>query len=79
MTIEGACSAGRKDIEKEMSYEVIVMRFIQTKLIKSTALLTMKKRVIMADGIHTLAYGHTNLKNCNLKNELQWYTKYFSW
>ena len=23
------------------------------------------KRVIMADGIHTLAYGHTNLKNCN--------------
>ena len=28
------------------------------------------KRVIMADGIHT-AYGHTNLKNCYLKNELQ--------
>ena len=23
------------------------------------------KRVIMTDGIHTLAYGHTNLKNCN--------------
>ena len=23
------------------------------------------KRVIMADGIHTLACGHTNLKNCN--------------
>ena len=23
------------------------------------------KRVIMADGIHTLAYGYTNLKNCN--------------
>ena len=23
------------------------------------------KRVIMADGIHTLAYGHTHLKNCN--------------
>ena len=23
------------------------------------------KRVIMADGIRTLAYGHTNLKNCN--------------
>ena len=21
----------------------------------------------MADGIHTLAYGHTNLKNCNKK------------
>ena len=25
------------------------------------------KRVIMADGIQTLAYGHTNLKNCNWK------------
>ena len=23
------------------------------------------KRVIMADGIHTLAYGHTTLKICN--------------
>ena len=29
------------------------------------------KRVIMADRIHTLSYGHRNLKNCNLKNELQ--------
>ena len=26
-----------------------------------------EKRVIMADGIHTLAYGHTNLKNFNKK------------
>ena len=25
------------------------------------------KRVIMADGIHTLAYDHTNLKNCKWK------------
>ena len=25
------------------------------------------KRVIMADGIHTVAYGHTNLKKCNYK------------
>ena len=25
------------------------------------------KRVIIADGIQTLAYGHTNLKNCNSK------------
>ena len=23
------------------------------------------KRVIMADGMHTLAYGHANLKKCN--------------
>ena len=29
------------------------------------------KRVIMADGIHTLANGHTKLKKCNYKNVLQ--------
>ena len=33
------------------------------------------KRVIMADGIHTLAYEHTQLKKLQLKNELQWDTK----
>ena len=29
------------------------------------------KRVIMTDGIHTLAYGHTRLKKLQLKNDLQ--------
>ena len=29
------------------------------------------KRVIMADGIHTLASGHTKRKKLKLKNELQ--------
>ena len=29
------------------------------------------KRIIMADGIHTLAYGHTKLKKLQLRNELQ--------
>ena len=29
------------------------------------------KRVIMADVIHTVAYGHTKLKQLQLKNELQ--------
>ena len=29
------------------------------------------KRIIMADGMHTLAYGHTNLKKLYLKKELQ--------
>ena len=29
------------------------------------------KRVIMADGMHTLAYGHTKLKKLQLKNDLQ--------
>ena len=28
------------------------------------------KQVIMADGIHTLAYGHTNLKKFYLKNSI---------
>ena len=37
------------------------------------------KRVIMSDGIHTLAYGYNNFKKMSLKNELQWDTKYFSW
>ena len=64
MTIESACLAGKNNIEKLMSYEVNVMRFIQKKLIKLPSS-DDKKRVIMADGIYTLAYGHTNLKNCN--------------
>ena len=46
-----------------MSYEVIVMRFIPKKLIKKIALSSDDdKRVTMADGKHTLAYGHTDLK-----------------
>ena len=36
------------------------------------------KRVIITDGIHTLAYGHKNLKTMQLKNEFQYETKYFS-
>ena len=44
-----------------MSYEVIVMRFISKK-IKIALSSGDDKRVIMAVGIHTLAYGHTNLK-----------------
>ena len=41
MTIESACLAGRNNIEKLMSYEVIVMRFIVKKLIKLPSPLTM--------------------------------------
>ena len=44
-----------------MSYEVIVMRFIPKKLTKIALSSDDDKRVIMADGIQTLAYGHTNL------------------
>ena len=30
----------------------------------------------MTDGIHTLAYGYTKLKKLQLKDELQWDTKF---
>ena len=77
MPIESARLAGRKSIE--VSYEVIVMRFIPKKLIKLLSSDDEKKRVIMSDGIHTLAYGHASLKKIVIKNELQWDTKYVSW
>ena len=41
MTTESVCLAGKNNIEKSMSYEVIVMRFIPKKLIKLPSLLTM--------------------------------------
>ena len=62
MTIESACLAGRNDIEKWMSYEVIVMRYYTEEISKIALSSDDDKRVIMTDGIHTLAYGHTNLK-----------------
>ena len=62
MTMESACLAGRINIEKWMSYEVIVMRFIPKKLLNCPLSSVDDKRVIMADAIHILAYGHTNLK-----------------
>ena len=61
MTTESACLAGRNNIEKWMSYEVIVEIYTE-KIIKIALSSADDKRVIMADGIHTLAYGHTNLK-----------------
>ena len=63
MTTKSACLAKRNNIEKWMSYKVIE---IYTEEINTIALSSDDdKRVIMADGIHTLAYGYTNLKNCN--------------
>ena len=62
MTTERACLAGRNNIEKLMSYESIVMRFIPKNLIKLPSPSDDDKRVIMTDGIHTLAYGYANLK-----------------
>ena len=63
MTIENVCLAGRNNIEKWMSYEVIVMRFIPKKINQIALSSDDDKRVIIADGIHTLAYGQTKLKN----------------
>ena len=60
----------RNKIEKLMSYEVIVMRFIPKKLIKFLLSSGDDKRVIVADGLYTLAYGHTNFKKFKLENEL---------
>ena len=65
MTIESACLAGRINIEKWMLYEIIVNRFIPKKLIKLSSS-DDDKGIVVADGMHTLAYGHTNLKKCNL-------------
>ena len=46
MTIESACLADRNNIEKWMSYEVIVIRFILKKLIKLISLLTMTNELL---------------------------------
>ena len=62
MTVESAFSAGRNNVEKLMSYEVIVMRFIPKKLIKLPSLLTMTNELLWLTEYTTLAYGHTNVK-----------------
>ena len=46
MTTESACLAGRNNIEKLMSYEVSVMRFIPKKLIKLPPLQTMTNELL---------------------------------
>ena len=50
-----------------MSYEVIVIRFIPKKLIKLPSHPTMTNDLLWQTEILTLAYGHTNLTNCNKK------------
>ena len=65
MTLESACLAGRNNIKKR---NVIRSHchVIYTEIINKIALSSYDdKRVIIADEIHTLAYGHTNLKNYN--------------
>ena len=65
MTTESACLAG-----KEQHRKMNVIRShcpeIYTEEINKIAISSDDdKGVIMADGTHALAYGHTNLKNCN--------------
>ena len=61
------CLFGRKEQHKQMnvirSHCHCYFHEIYTEEINKIALSSDNdKRVIMADGIHTLAYGHTNLK-----------------
>ena len=67
------CLFSRKDQYRKMNVIRSHCHKIYTKGINKIALSSDDdKRVTMADGIHTLVYGHTNLKkNCNLKNELE--------
>ena len=54
------CLFSRKEQHRK-----IECREIYTEEINKIALSSDDdKRVIMANGLHTLAYGHTNLKNC---------------
>ena len=66
------CLFSRKEQHRKMNVIRSHCHEIYTEEINKIALSSDDgKRVIMADGIITLAYEHTNLKNCNLKNELQ--------
>ena len=67
------CLFSRKEQHRKMNVIRSHCHEIYTEEINKIALSSDDdKRDIMADGIHTLAYGHTNFKkNCNLKNELQ--------
>ena len=64
MTTEGVCLAGRNN--RKMNVIRSHCHEIYTEEINKIALSSDDdKRVIMADGIQTMAYGHTNLKNGN--------------
>ena len=56
------CLFGRKDQHRKMNVIRSHCRQIYTKEINKFVLFSDDdKRIIMADGIHTRAYGHTNL------------------
>ena len=60
------CLFIRKEYHRKMNVIRTHCHEIYTEEINKIALSSDDdKRVIMADGIHTLAYGHTKLKNFN--------------
>ena len=60
------CLFSRKKQHRKMNVIRSQCHDIDTEEINKIALSSdYDKQVIMADGIHTLAYEHTNLKSCN--------------
>ena len=60
------CLFSRKEQHRKMNVIRSHCHEIYTEEINKVALsFDDDKRVIMVNGIHTLAYGHTKLKNCN--------------
>ena len=60
------CLFSRKEQHRKMNVIRSQCHEIYTEEINKIVLSSDdNNRVIMAGGIHTLAYGHTNLKNCN--------------
>ena len=67
MTIESECLAGRNTIEKLNVIRSHCHEAYTEEINKIALSSDDDKRVIMADGIHTLAYEHTNLKKIVIK------------
>ena len=66
------CLFSRKEQHRKMNFIRSHCHEIYTEEINKIAFSSDDdKRVMMADGIRTLAYGHTKLKKLQLKNELQ--------
>ena len=62
MTTESACLAERNNIEKRMSLRSHCHKIYTEEINKIVLSSDDDKRVIMFEGIHTQAYGHTNFK-----------------
>ena len=65
MTTDSACIAGRNNIKKMNIIRSLWYEICTEEINKIAITSDDDNRVIMADGIHTLAYGHTILKNYN--------------